>query len=500
MGIYIAGTAQVTFSECMMIENHIGISLKDSAQAELAHCTISDNQDSGVKLSGSSQVVIIDSEILRNHGDGLHLADSSSVELRDSMISNNVFSGLYVRDESDADVTSCDILQSLHGVELVGSSQLTMAKTSIHENRYNAIDLSDSAGALVTDSHLCHNRLGVRVRGRAQAELVSSIIDENSSGMLLLDSTQTQITDCLLAGNTWDAVSLWDDAGISIERSSCTNNGRYNVAVGGEPYSPQPTEEITAEIAAQGACLSYPKEPPEAMRKAVESVVEIWTDGRDEVTGEYWPFSAQGVILTSGEILTVAHVFYGEDMHNPDVWLDLDAVQVRDPDSEVTLFEMKDLIKGQTSHGLHPAAMDHSRDLAALYPRQKLREGLPVAEGFAPCEVVWVVAQIYETSTWAFIPGRVYIPPRWMIEAWYELFMEGEQPFFLTDLRIKLAREADPGFSGSPVVNARGEVIGILVRRTSFQGHCNIGVSLATLVPQLKLNAEVGTYQLIPRH
>ena len=427
---------------------------------EIVSSTISNNVLSGVHLEDDSHVDVMACEISENNGDGIELSNSSALLLDECAVFENALSGIFAEDQSQLELSNCKIYGNVHGIELAGSVQVVASKTSIFDNRYSGVDLSDSTSADITNGHLFQNTVGIRVRGSSQVELAQCHLSENAVGAILLGSTQAHLTECAISENGWDGIVLWDDAEALFEECSFTDNGRFDTAVGAMPIALSEEGPYTGRIAADGANLAFPEEPPEAVRKAAGSVIEIHCDGRDEVTGMWLPLAANGVVVAPNQIVTAAHLFYGEESWNPNILLEIEKLVLWDRTNAEILLEFDDFTEG----GGPELALNNDSDIASLFTDSELPHPLPIAQGVPPYDIVWIVGCI--DWDWYFIPGFVSFPERSFWTVWREVLLHLERPFTLPDVFVELS-ELTPeggGLSGSPIVTTNGEVIAVVTK------------------------------------
>ena len=493
-GIAVMGTSTVWIESSVLKENYsYGILISQTPSVTLVACIISGNKGTGVQVLGESTVLVRECEVNENSEDGIFLEDGAAVEIRNSRIERNLLSGLYLNGTSKVLVSASYIADNIHGVEVTDSAQISLTECILHHNRYTGVDLDSSAKAELHSSNISGNLLGLRARGSSRATLKSSTVEENGSGIAVEDVGYVSLNGTTFRKNNYYAVLLLGDACLSLQGTIFEDNGINDVLLGTEPYGLQSDEPLNIEIQAQGVTFTIPDTPPVDVQGIVDAIVEIWPSGFDEITGRYWEFAANGVILSSGVVITVAHVFYGEDTNNPDVWLKLTSLEVVDADLQESILAMEDFKLGLTEHGPHPAAMDHERDVAALYlkdPEKISARGLRVAEATAYGEPVWAVGYVGYLGTgeiWRFIPGVVSIPSRAFINVWTALWMAKEVCRFIPDVWIipTASKAIVAGMSGSPVVNSEGEVLGVIMfgRDRPEEFGPAIGIALADKLP-----------------
>jgi len=490
VGISVEGHSAISIDSAVLTGNDVGILCIQTSSTTFTKCTIRDNHDSGIKEKNAATLKLSQCDITSNQGDGILITGAAELELNESQVESNLLTGIRLEDASKAVVSNCTVSQNLHGTESVGSSHLEIVGSSLSNNRYSAFDLSDSAQAHLSSTTLSENMLGFRARGTSQAVLENATITGNASGAVVTDDTNVLLKSVIIQNNARYAVLMLSNATLRMEDSSFVGNGQNDVLVGRQPYGLLTGEPVTVVIKAGGATFQAQTEPPEDVKKAVDAIVEVWPSGFDEVTNVYWEFAANGVILSSGPILTVAHVFYGEDSSNPDVWLKLTSLDVVDADKQVPILRSEDLKVGETKHGPHPAAIDPNRDLAVLYPKKSLSLGLPVAEDVAYGDPVWCVGYVGYLETgeiWRFMPGRISIPSREVIMLLRLLWLAREKKGILVpDVWIDVSKSAQTvhGMSGAPTLTPSGEVIGIMVQ--GLDELHGIGVSRAVDLPSLQ--------------
>jgi len=488
------GTSTVWIESSVLKENYsYGILISQTPSVTLVACIISGNKGTGVQVLGESTVLVRECEVNENSEDGIFLEDGAAVEIRNSRIERNLLSGLYLNGTSKVLVSASYIADNIHGVEVTDSAQISLTECILHHNRYTGVDLDSSAKAELHSSNISGNLLGLRARGSSRATLKSSTVEENGSGIAVEDVGYVSLNGTTFRKNNYYAVLLLGDACLSLQGTIFEDNGINDVLLGTEPYGLQSDEPLNIEIQAQGVTFTIPDTPPVDVQGIVDAIVEIWPSGFDEITGRYWEFAANGVILSSGVVITVAHVFYGENTNNPDVWLKLTSLEVVDADLQEPILAMEDFKLGLTEHGPHPAAMDHERDVAALYlkdPEKISARGLRVAEATAYGEPVWAVGYVGYLGTgeiWRFIPGVVSIPSRAFINVWTALWMAKEVCRFIPDVWIipTASKAIVAGMSGSPVVNSEGEVLGVIMfgRDRPEEFGPAIGIALADKLP-----------------
>ena len=526
-GIFVYGGSQLTIEQNTCSEDGVaGIAFFEAAEGMASHNRCERNSI-GILVGGSAKVALIGcqvsasgtdravcssfpDEMLRevtwselfllvllygwpfediSPGFGVYVYGTASVLMKDCEISGSIFSGVRLSGESSAKIENCRILNNAYGIEIMDAAKAHVGGTLSSGNRYTAVDVSGTAQATIEECHLRGNLVGIRAQDKARVGLRDTTVCDNVIGGLLVGSAHGEFTNTVVCDSKRGPMMLWDDAQVSITDCRFLSNAVDDVMVGAALYGLAAGEAVSAEIAADGAAVAFPEAPPEAVEFAVDAIVEVWPSGRDPVTGKYWEFAANGVILASGAIATVGHVFYGEVSSDPTVWLKLSSLEVVDADSQDIIYRMRDFRTGETPHGPHPAAISTSRDLAVLYPINPTVVGLPIAEVAAPYDIVWVVGYVGYLETgeiWRFIPGVISIPDRSTVKLWLLAWLASEKSDVLySDVWITLppGMGVVAGMSGSPVLDVDGRAIGIIMRRWP-----NTGLGAARLVdlPELK--------------
>jgi len=176
-----------------------------------------------------------------------------------------------------------------------------------------------------------------------------------------------------------------------------------------------------------------PKDSWEGVVKHIRpATVEVLVGEVDEITERYVPVSSgSGFVITStGLIVTAAHVVDGlDDLYRP--WI------------EVRFFNgdkyRVDWVRGDVDHDVAVIKID-AKDLPILeFEEDQLVEGEPV-----------LAMGSNGISTWSVTDGIVS-----KVEMWYDLKLGHGW--------LQMTVPLNPGYSGGPVVNARGRVVGVSV-------------------------------------
>lgn len=533
-GIWVSGTSQPRIEHSTCSENGIaGIAFFEDGGGEVSNTTLERNSI-GILVGGTAHPTLIRCSVIDSGGSksvslgfpnallrevswwdafvlvhvydwpadeispgfGVYAYGTSVLTMDSCEISGSMISGVRISGESSAHIANCRILNNAHGIELVDAARATVEDTASFENRYTAVDVSGTAQVVLERCELLRNLVGLRAQNSAGVVLRDTGVCDNTVGVLLEGSARADLLQASLCRSTCAPVALWGDAEISLAECQFLDNAVDDVLRGREPHGLAPGEAVSARIEAGGAAVSVPEGPPSPVEAVVDSIVEVWPSGRDPVTGKYWEFASNGVILDSGAIATVAHVFYGEDSGDPSVWLKLSYLEVVDADSQDTIYVTSDFLTGVTPHGVHPAAISTGRDLAVLYPASPVVQGPRFAPAIAPYDPVWAVGYtgFLETAeTWRFVAGVAALPDRFALKMWVLGWtLDEKRECVYPDVFVLLPANSETvaGMSGSPVVNARGELVGVLMRTFRYGDTNAIGAARLTNLPELQPQPE----------
>lgn len=488
-GLFVSGDAKITVENAVFAENvGPGVMVLETGSVTLMSCVVSKNGGCGIEGYEESDIDIISCEVSENIHDGISFS-GATLSVAGSRVWGNTLSGCYLKGSCKVTIEESVVFRNVHGVEAADSADVSISASMLKQNRYTGAVFRNLAMSRVEFTTLEQNFIGLLVQTASQVLLSNCLVANNGSGIAVEDEGRTVLERTKIQENTGYAVLLLGNASLALDRTTFSGNGLNDVLLGDDIYGLH-AGELSVEIKAHGAQLRMPNSPSETVRQAVDAIVEVWPYGYDEETGNYWEFAANGVVACPGIVITVAHVFYGEDTTNPEIWLRLTALEVVDADKQLPILTLDDMKLGATGHGPHPAALDHSRDVAVLYPKGDIpMDCLTVSPSLTYGSLVWAVGYVGYMGTgeiWRFIPGFVSIPSREYIvlslEAWLK---NGKQRTFLPDVFIRVSEGASTaqGMSGSPVLTPSGELVGILMRGVLMGG---LGAARATDLPKLK--------------
>lgn len=195
---------------------------------------------------------------------------------------------------------------------------------------------------------------------------------------------------------------------------------------------------------------------PEAVEAAKEGVVELEVWGIGSISGKLERYRASGVVIKrSGVILTCGHLFWRDD----------------DPADSLVLLTLVVIAGGKVyslgdldrTPGPNPL-VDADRDLALIKLDAQLRSGLGLGE-VKVADKVWALG--YDE------PGELIIIPGEVIDVAED------------EIRISLEVLPPFGMSGGPVLNSKGEVIGIAIARREVDTLLIASPSAPTVVREL---------------
>lgn len=164
-------------------------------------------------------------------------SESGTVRLERLTISGDGgLAGVALGGMSLADLTKCDIVGMMYGLQVSDSASLTLNECTISDSRQIAVVLRDSARATIRSSRVSDNRgQALQLSGSAQAEVSNSQLSRNNShGLWLQDGARVALNDCSVSDNGQHGLLLAGQSQARVLGSQLSGNSDQGISGGAQ--------------------------------------------------------------------------------------------------------------------------------------------------------------------------------------------------------------------------------------------------------------------------
>ena len=133
-----------------------GIEVRDSAEAVITACSISDNYWGGITVSDRAQATIADCTIANHHDTGIAIAGAASARIIDCEVSGNHW-GIFLNHSAHATILRVEIKNNHWGIWALGQAHAVIEDSDIFHNEYDGIRLQESGSINLTESRISTN-------------------------------------------------------------------------------------------------------------------------------------------------------------------------------------------------------------------------------------------------------------------------------------------------------------------------------------------------------